>query len=50
MMTMQTNLSAMVAVIKPAGGERSGLTAHFLFAENFPDFWGIFSGFGVKWG
>ena len=31
MITMQTNLSAMVAVTKPAGGEMSGPTAHFLF-------------------
>jgi ribosome maturation factor RimP len=28
---MQTNLSAMVAACTPAGGEMSGLTAHFLF-------------------
>jgi hypothetical protein len=35
MMTMQTNLSAMVAVSMPAGGERSGLTAHFLFGQDF---------------
>jgi hypothetical protein len=27
----QTNLSAMVAVSLPAGGEMSGLTAHFFF-------------------
>jgi len=32
---MQTNLSAMVAVNLPAGGERSGLTAHFFFGANF---------------
>ena len=31
---MQTNLFAIVAVIKPAGGEMSGLTAHFLFGAN----------------
>ena len=31
MITMQTNLSALVAVSTPAGGEMSGLTAHFLF-------------------
>jgi hypothetical protein len=31
MMAMQTNLSAMVAAGTPAGGEMSGLTAHFLF-------------------
>jgi hypothetical protein len=31
MITMQTNLSAMVAVTEPAGGEMSGPTAHFLF-------------------
>ena len=31
MITMQTNLSVLVAVTKPAGGEMSGLTAHFLF-------------------
>src|SRR5271165_6407454 len=31
MMTMQTNLSTFVAVGTPAGGEMSGLTAHFLF-------------------
>jgi len=31
MITMQTNLSAMVAACTPAGGEMSGLTAHFLF-------------------
>jgi hypothetical protein len=31
MITMQTNLSALVAVSAPAGGEMSGLTAHFLF-------------------
>jgi hypothetical protein len=28
----------------------SGLTAHFLFAENFPEFEGVFAGFRVKWG
>src|ERR1035438_9240070 len=31
MITMQTNLSAMIAACTPAGGEMSGLTAHFLF-------------------
>jgi hypothetical protein len=31
MLRMQTNLSTFVAVSKPAGGEMSGLTAHFLF-------------------
>ena len=31
MITVQTNLSALVAVTVPAGGEMSGLTAHFLF-------------------
>jgi hypothetical protein len=31
---MQTSLSARIAVTAPAGGEMSGLTAHFLFAEN----------------
>src|ERR1035437_3774650 len=31
----QTNLSAWVAVSLPAGGEMSGLTAHFLFGSNF---------------
>jgi hypothetical protein len=35
MITMQTNLSAMVAAFKPAGGEMSGLTAHFLFGPIF---------------
>ena len=34
MITMQTNLSAMVAAGTPAGGEMSGLTAHFLFGAN----------------
>jgi ribosome maturation factor RimP len=33
---MQTSLSARFAVTAPAGGEMSGLTAHFLFAENSP--------------
>jgi hypothetical protein len=32
MITMQTSLSARFAVSTPAGGEMSGLTAHFLFA------------------
>jgi hypothetical protein len=31
---MQTNLSAWFAVGTPAGGEMSGLTAHFLFGLN----------------
>jgi len=31
MITMQTNLSAIIVVGRPAGGEMSGLTAHFLF-------------------
>jgi hypothetical protein len=35
MLRMQTNLSAMVAVSRPAGGEMSGLTAHFLFGPIF---------------
>jgi hypothetical protein len=38
MMVLQTNLSALVAVTKPAGGEMSGLTAHFLFGANAPRF------------
>jgi hypothetical protein len=50
MITMQTSLSAIIAVTAPAGGEMSGLTAHFLFAENSLIFGGIFQGFGVKWG
>ena len=41
---------ARFAVTAPAGGEMSGLTAHFLFAENFPGFGGIFLGFGLKRG
>ena len=36
MIAMQTNLSAMVVVGKPAGGEMSGLTAHFLFGARPP--------------
>ena len=36
MLKMQTSLSAKYAVTAPAGGEMSGLTAHFLFAENSP--------------
>jgi hypothetical protein len=36
MITMQTNLSAMVAVTKPAGGEMSGPKAHFLFGGKIP--------------
>jgi hypothetical protein len=44
---MQTSLSASIAVTAPAGGEMSGLTAHFLFAENFCWFWGILI---VFWG
>jgi len=40
MITMQTNLSALVAVTKPAGGEMSGPTAHFLFGAKWPDFRG----------
>jgi hypothetical protein len=35
---MQTNLSAMVAVSQPAGGEMSGLTAHFLFGAKASGF------------
>jgi hypothetical protein len=31
---MQTRLSARFAVISPAGGEMSGLIAHFLFGAN----------------
>jgi hypothetical protein len=31
MIAMQTNLSARIAVTAPAGGEMSGLRAHFLF-------------------
>jgi hypothetical protein len=42
---MQTSLFARFAVTAPAGGEMSGLTAHFLFAENFPALGGIFLGF-----
>jgi hypothetical protein len=38
MIAMQTNLSAMVAVETPAGGEMSGLTAHFLFGVRPPKF------------
>jgi hypothetical protein len=45
---VQTRLSARVAVTVPAGGEMSGLTAHFLFAENFADSEDIFPGFGIK--
>jgi hypothetical protein len=45
MLRMQTNLSARIAVTAPAGGEMSGLMAHFLFAENFPVFRGIFLDF-----
>jgi hypothetical protein len=32
------------AVGLPAGGERSGLTAHFFFGLNFGRFWGGFKG------
>ena len=38
MITMQTSLSALVAVTKPAGGEMSGLTAHFLFGAKAAPF------------
>jgi hypothetical protein len=31
MIAVQTSLSVLVAVTVPAGGEMSGLTAHFLF-------------------
>jgi hypothetical protein len=34
-LSMQTRLSASVAVSKPAGGEMSGLTAHFLFGKSY---------------
>jgi hypothetical protein len=47
---MQTNLSARIAVTAPAGGEMSGLMAHFLFAENSPVFMGLFLGFWHKTG
>jgi hypothetical protein len=50
MLRMQTSLFARYAVGTPAGGEMSGLTAHFLFAENFPGNWGIFVGFGLNGG
>ncbi len=45
MLRMQTSLSAWVAVTAPAGGEMSGLMAHFLFAEKISVFWGIFLDF-----
>jgi hypothetical protein len=47
---MQTSLSARIAVTAPAGGEMSGLMAHFLFAEKIPVFRGIFLNFGRKTG
>jgi hypothetical protein len=50
MITMQTSLSARIAVTAPAGGEMSGLMAHFLFAENSPVFMGLFLGFWHKTG
>jgi hypothetical protein len=38
MLEIETSFSAGVAVTAPAGGEMSGLNAHFLFAENIPAF------------
>src|ERR1035437_4475964 len=44
----QTNLSAWVAVSLPAGGEMSGLRAHFLFGSNFLRNCPIWAAFGPR--